>query len=68
MGDFNPRKGLLSDCLGGSINDLQFSFVKTNSTDLNSNPDSELSLSYTHQINQLTGMVDLWSTYAFQTN
>ena len=38
MGDFNARKGLLSDSLGGSINDLQF---LTNSTDLNSNPDSE---------------------------
>ena len=38
MGDFNARKGLLSDSLGGSITDLQF---LTNSTDLNSNPDSE---------------------------
>ena len=38
MGDFKARKSLLSDSLGGSINDLQF---LTNSTDLNSNPDGE---------------------------
>ena len=38
MGDFNTRNALLSDTLGGSINDLQF---LTNNTDLNSNPDSE---------------------------
>ena len=38
MGDFNVRKGLLSDSLGGGINDLQF---LTNNTDLISNPDSE---------------------------
>ena len=38
MGDFNARKGLLSDSLGGSIDDFQFLM---NSTDLNSNPDSE---------------------------
>ena len=38
MEDFNARKALLSDSLGGSINDLQF---LTNSTDLNSNLDLE---------------------------
>ena len=38
MGVFNARKDLLSDSLGGSINDLQF---LTNSSDLISNPVSE---------------------------
>ena len=52
MEDFNARKGLMSDSLGG--NDLQF---LTNSTDLNSNPDSE-TFTKLHSLDQSVNRYD----------
>ena len=54
MGNFSARKGLLSDSLRGSINDLQF---LTNSTDLNSNPDSE-TFTKLHSLDQSVNRYD----------
>ena len=60
MGNFSPRKGLVSDSLGGTINDLQFS---ANSTDLNSNPDCE-TFTKLHSLDQTVNRYGR----SFQTN